>query len=85
MSDEVEGEIVHLLIGSDAYYPRHDNTLRVIRSKECADEICEELNEVGGPDWVDEWNALRDTYEWLPKNRHQRYTVEPYEVNDGDL
>lgn len=82
--DESGEAIVHLLLGSNQYYPTHDNTLRVFADKQRAEAICEELNDVGGPDFRDQYEALRDEYGWLPKYHREFYNVKSYEVDRRD-
>lgn len=84
MTDESGDAIVHLLLGSMAYYPTHDNTMAVLSSKDRAEEICEKLNDIGGPDSKKQYQDLSDEYDCLPERHRpqQKYTVESYEVHD---
>lgn len=80
MTDESGDETVHLLLGSNPYYPNHDNTMAVLSDKARAEEICEKLNGISKK----QYQNLTDEYECLP-DRHlpqERYTVESYEVDN---
>lgn len=74
------GDTVHLLLGSERYYPPHDSTLAVFETRDDAEAMRDVLQDASGPGNKAEWAALRDTYEWLPKYSCEYYSVESYTV-----
>lgn len=77
---------VYLLLGSVQYYPAHDNTIAVFADKARAEELCERLNGIRGPDSKKQYEDLANEYECLPyRHRLQdKYTVESYEMHGDD-
>lgn len=72
-------DTVYLLLGSERYYPAHDNTLAVFDSREAAEEMRETLENASGPGDTG-WKTLREKYDWLPKYAFEHYSVESYPV-----
>lgn len=76
-------ETVYLLLGSDGYYPVHDNTLAVFRDEADAEDALDDITHARDWDTPDsKWERVVDGYEWLPEWKFDRYTVEAYEVID---
>jgi len=72
---------VYLLLGSDSYYPTHDNTLAVFERRETAEHILEEIKEAKQWDAPqDDWETVVARYPWLPDLKFDRYTIEEFDV-----
>jgi len=72
---------VYLLLGSDSYYPSHDNTLAVFERQEAAEHILDEIQQAKHWDAEDsDWATVVERYPWLSDLKFDYYSVEEYEV-----
>jgi hypothetical protein len=72
---------VFLLVGSDSYYPSHDNTLIAFRRKRVADQILQEIENAKHWDASEgDWERVVERYPWLPEHKFDRYTVEEHRL-----
>ena len=74
-------DMVYLLLGSDSYYPGHDNTLAVFERQEPAEQILGEIEQAKHWDAPEgEWETVVERYPWLPDMKFDYYSVEEYET-----